>query len=100
MVTMGDGETRNVLEGLTAANAFLSGTVLLNGHKTKLSFGTAAYVTQDDNLIGTLTVEKLFGIQQEFDLLTRCCGDITIHFLFTSWSHSALEPSMMVCQGS
>lgn len=71
MVTMGDGETQNVLEGLTgyaepgsltalmgpsgsgkstmldalssrlAANAFLSGTVLLNGHKTKLSFGTA-----------------------------------------------------------
>ena len=71
MVTMGDGETQNVLEGLTgyaepgsltalmgpsgsgkstmldalasrlAANAFLSGTVLLNGHKTKLSFGAA-----------------------------------------------------------
>ncbi|XP_009110383.1 ABC transporter G family member 11 [Brassica rapa] len=88
MVTMGDGETQNVLEVLTgyaepgtltalmgpsgsgkstmldalssrlAANAFLSGTVLLNGHKTKLSFGTAAYVTQDDNLIGTLTVRE------------------------------------------
>ncbi|KFK42295.1 hypothetical protein AALP_AA2G237200 [Arabis alpina] len=88
MVTMGDGETQNVLEGLTgyaepgsltalmgpsgsgkstmldalasrlAANAFLSGTVLLNGRKTKLSFGTAAYVTQDDNLIGTLTVRE------------------------------------------
>uniref|UniRef100_M4EAY5 ABC transporter domain-containing protein n=1 Tax=Brassica campestris TaxID=3711 RepID=M4EAY5_BRACM len=88
MFTMGDGETQNVLEGLTgyaepgtltalmgpsgsgkstmldalasrlAANAFLSGTVLLNGRKTKLSFGTAAYVTQDDNLIGTLTVRE------------------------------------------
>lgn len=71
MVTLGSGETQNVLEGLTgyaepgtftalmgpsgsgkstlldalssrlAANAFLSGTVLLNGRKTKLSFGTA-----------------------------------------------------------
>ncbi|KAI4341557.1 hypothetical protein MLD38_026269 [Melastoma candidum] len=43
------------LSGRLAANAFLSGDVLLNGRKTKLSFGAAAYVTQDDNLIGTLT---------------------------------------------
>ncbi|CAN1282212.1 ABC transporter G family member 11 [Linum perenne] len=88
MVTLGSGETHNVLEGLTgyaepgtltalmgpsgsgkstlldalssrlASNAFLSGSILLNGRKTKLSFGTAAYVTQDDNLIGTLTVRE------------------------------------------
>ncbi|KAE9600161.1 putative sulfate-transporting ATPase [Lupinus albus] len=88
MVTLSNGETQNVLEGLTgyaepgtftalmgpsgsgkstlldalssrlAANAFLSGTILLNGRKAKLSFGTAAYVTQDDNLIGTLTVRE------------------------------------------
>ncbi|KAF7813386.1 ABC transporter G family member 11 [Senna tora] len=88
MVTLSNGETQNVLEGLTgyaepgtftalmgpsgsgkstlldalssrlAANAFLSGSILLNGRKAKLSFGTAAYVTQDDNLIGTLTVRE------------------------------------------
>ncbi|KAK4283280.1 hypothetical protein QN277_000247 [Acacia crassicarpa] len=88
MVTLGNGDTQNVLEGLTgyaepgtftalmgpsgsgkstlldalssrlAANAFLSGSILLNGRKAKLSFGTAAYVTQDDNLIGTLTVRE------------------------------------------
>ncbi|KAE8678344.1 ABC transporter G family member 11 [Hibiscus syriacus] len=88
MVTLSNGNTQRVLEGLTgyaepgtltalmgpsgsgkstlldalsgrlAANAFLSGTILLNGRKTKLSFGTAAYVTQDDNLIGTLTVRE------------------------------------------
>ncbi|XP_061342942.1 ABC transporter G family member 11-like [Gastrolobium bilobum] len=88
MVTLSNGETQNVLEGLTgyaepgtftalmgpsgsgkstlldalssrlAANAFLSGTILLNGRKAKLSFGTAAYVTQDDTLIGTLTVRE------------------------------------------
>ncbi|XP_047325659.1 ABC transporter G family member 11 isoform X2 [Impatiens glandulifera] len=87
-VSLSNGETQNVLEGLTgyaepgsftalmgpsgsgkstlldalsgrlAANAFLSGTILLNGRKTKLSFGAAAYVTQDDNLIGTLTVRE------------------------------------------
>ncbi|XP_004302267.1 PREDICTED: ABC transporter G family member 11 [Fragaria vesca subsp. vesca] len=88
MVTLSNGETQTVLEGLTgyaepgsftalmgpsgsgkstlldalssrlASNAFLSGSVLLNGRKRKLSFGTAAYVTQDDNLIGTLTVKE------------------------------------------
>lgn len=70
-VTLSNGETHRVLEGLTgyaepgtltalmgpsgsgkstlldalasrlATNAFLSGTILLNGRKTKLSFGTA-----------------------------------------------------------
>lgn len=74
MVTLSNGETHNVLEGLTgyaepgtltalmgpsgsgkstlldalssrlASNAFLSGTILLNGHKTKLSFGTAVSI--------------------------------------------------------
>uniref|UniRef100_A0A7N0U4N8 ABC transporter domain-containing protein n=1 Tax=Kalanchoe fedtschenkoi TaxID=63787 RepID=A0A7N0U4N8_KALFE len=88
VVTLGQGESQTVLDGLTgfaepgsltaimgpsgsgkstlldalagrlAANAFLSGSILLNGRKTKLSFGTAAYVTQDDNLIGTLTVRE------------------------------------------
>ncbi|KAL6132742.1 hypothetical protein ACLB2K_064981 [Fragaria x ananassa] len=88
MVTLSNGETQTVLEGSTgyaepgsftalmgpsgsgkstlldalssrlASNAFLSGSVLLNGRKRKLSFGTAAYVTQDDNLIGTLTVKE------------------------------------------
>ncbi|KAF5745509.1 putative ATP-binding cassette transporter [Tripterygium wilfordii] len=91
MVTLSNGETRKVLEGLTryaepgtltalmgpsgsgkstlldalsgrlAANAFLSGTILLNCLKTKLSFGTAAYVTQDDNLIGTLTIREMIS---------------------------------------
>uniref|UniRef100_A0ACD5TP00 Uncharacterized protein n=1 Tax=Avena sativa TaxID=4498 RepID=A0ACD5TP00_AVESA len=87
-VALGSGETQTVLEALTGyaepgtitalmgpsgsgkstlldalagrlvANAFLSGTVLLNGRKANLSFGAAAYVTQDDNLIGTLTVRE------------------------------------------
>lgn len=73
-VTLSNGETQNVLEGLTgyaepgsftalmgpsgsgkstlldalssrlAANAFLSGSILLNGRKTKLSFGTAVSI--------------------------------------------------------
>ncbi|KAL6962766.1 ABC transporter G member 11 [Sarracenia purpurea var. burkii] len=98
MVTLSNGETQNVLEGLTgyaepgsitalmgpsgsgkstlldalssrlAANAFLSGTILLNGRKTKLSFGAAAYVTQDDNLIGTLTVRETISYSAQLRL--------------------------------
>ncbi|KAF3618484.1 ABC transporter G family member 11 [Capsicum annuum] len=95
MVTLNYGDTRNVLQGLTgyaepgtftalmapsgsgkstlldtlsgrlASNAILSGKVLLNGRKAKLSFGTAAYVTQDDTLIGTLTVwEMIYYLAQ------------------------------------
>ncbi|PHU15521.1 ABC transporter G family member 11, partial [Capsicum chinense] len=95
MVTLNYGDTRNVLQGLTgygepgtftalmapsgsgkstlldtlsgrlASNAILSGKVLLNGRKAKLSFGTAAYVTQDDPLIGTLTVwEMIYYLAQ------------------------------------
>ncbi|KAF6994573.1 hypothetical protein CFC21_011243 [Triticum aestivum] len=48
----------DALAGRLAANAFLSGTILLNGRKANLSFGAVAYVTQDDNLIGTLTVRE------------------------------------------
>ncbi|MBA0738465.1 hypothetical protein Gogos_011814 [Gossypium gossypioides] len=98
MVTLSNGATQKVLEGLTgyaepgtltalmgpsgsgkstlldalssrlAANAFLSGTILLNGRKTKLSFGTAAYVTQDDNLIGTLTVRETISYSAQLRL--------------------------------
>ncbi|KAK4479237.1 hypothetical protein RD792_014748 [Penstemon davidsonii] len=101
MVTLGNGDTQNVLENLSgyaepgsftalmgpsgsgkstlldalsgrlAANAFLSGTILLNGRKAKLSFGTAAYVTQDDNLIGTLTVRETISYSARLRLPDR-----------------------------
>ncbi|KAK1404245.1 White-brown complex protein 11 [Heracleum sosnowskyi] len=60
MVTLSNGKS-TLLDSLAsrlAANAFLSGNIYLNGRKQKLSYGTAAYVTQDDNLIGTLTVRE------------------------------------------
>lgn len=101
MVTLSNGGTQNVLEKLSgyaepgsftalmgpsgsgkstlldalagrlAANAFLSGTVLLNGRKANLSFGTAAYVTQDDNLIGTLTVRETISYSARLRLPDR-----------------------------
>ncbi|KAL8457276.1 hypothetical protein ACS0TY_035210 [Phlomoides rotata] len=101
MVTLSNGDTQNVLEKLSgyaepgsftalmgpsgsgkstlldalsgrlAANAFLSGAILLNGRKAKLSFGTAAYVTQDDNLIGTLTVRETISYSARLRLPDR-----------------------------
>ncbi|KAG5602498.1 hypothetical protein H5410_033868 [Solanum commersonii] len=101
MVTLNNGDTRNVLEGLTgyaepgtftalmgpsgagkstlldalsgrlASNAILSGKILLNGRKAKLSFGIAAYVTQDDTLIGTLTVRETIYYSAQLRLPDR-----------------------------
>ncbi|XP_073059182.1 ABC transporter G family member 11-like [Primulina eburnea] len=61
----------DALSGRLAANAFMSGTILLNGRKANLSFGTAAYVTQDDNLIGTLTVRETISYSARLRLPDR-----------------------------
>ncbi|EPS70703.1 hypothetical protein M569_04057, partial [Genlisea aurea] len=64
----------DALAGRLAANAFLSGSVILNGRKTNLSFGTAAYVTQDDTLIGTLTVRETISYSARLRLPDRMPG--------------------------
>ncbi len=46
------------LAGRLPRSAALAGTVRLNGHITKISYGKAAYVTQDDVLLGALTVRE------------------------------------------
>lgn len=48
----------DTLAGRLATNTTQTGIVLLNGRKRKLCYGAAAYVTQEDNLIGTLTVRE------------------------------------------
>ncbi|MED6135402.1 ABC transporter G member 15 [Stylosanthes scabra] len=44
--------------GRVARNVILSGNVLLNGKKRRLDYGGVAYVTQEDILLGTLTVRE------------------------------------------
>ncbi|XP_024962477.1 ABC transporter G family member 15-like [Cynara cardunculus var. scolymus] len=39
-------------------NVVMTGDILLNGEKKKLSYGAVAYVTQEDVLMGTLTVRE------------------------------------------
>lgn len=46
------------LAGRLSTNAIMSGNVLLNGKKRRLDYGVVAYVTQEDVLLGTLTVRE------------------------------------------
>ncbi|KAH7277192.1 hypothetical protein KP509_39G038400 [Ceratopteris richardii] len=48
----------DALAGRLAKNAAVSGEILVNGRRRKLSYGSVAYVTQEDTLIGTLTVRE------------------------------------------
>lgn len=48
----------DVLAGRISPNLSRTGQILLNGHESNLSYGVAAYVKQDDLLIGTLTVRE------------------------------------------
>nr|GLL43345.1 ABC transporter G family member 15-like [Ipomoea trifida] len=46
------------LAGRLSTNLVMTGNVILNGRKTKLNNGAVAYVTQEDLLMGTLTVRE------------------------------------------
>ncbi|KAL3653352.1 ABC transporter G member 12 [Castilleja foliolosa] len=46
------------LAGRLSGNVVMSGDVLLNGKKIKLHYGVVAYVTQEDVMLGTLTVRE------------------------------------------
>ncbi|XP_010544179.1 PREDICTED: ABC transporter G family member 12 [Tarenaya hassleriana] len=46
------------LAGRLARNVIMTGNLLLNGKKARLNYGLVAYVTQEDILLGTLTVRE------------------------------------------
>lgn len=46
------------LAGRLSSNVVMTGNILLNGKKQRLNYGTIAYVTQEDVLLGTLTVRE------------------------------------------
>ncbi|KAL1220905.1 ABC transporter G family member 12 [Cardamine amara subsp. amara] len=46
------------LAGRLARNVIMTGNLLLNGKKARLDYGLIAYVTQEDVLMGTLTVRE------------------------------------------
>ncbi|XP_019171626.1 PREDICTED: ABC transporter G family member 11-like isoform X3 [Ipomoea nil] len=45
-----------------------SGDILINGRKQTLAYGTSAYVTQDDNLISSLTVREAVYFSAQLQL--------------------------------
>ncbi|KAL4592178.1 hypothetical protein LXL04_005164 [Taraxacum kok-saghyz] len=48
----------DALAGRLSKNVVMAGDILLNGEKKKLTYGAVAYVTQEDILMGTLTVRE------------------------------------------
>ena len=60
MGSSGSGKTTllDALGGRLHKGATLEGAVLVNGRPTRLAYGGAAYVTQDDCLLGTLSVRE------------------------------------------
>ncbi|XP_061359630.1 ABC transporter G family member 15-like [Gastrolobium bilobum] len=48
----------DALAGRLSGNVIMSGNVFLNGKKGRLDRGVVAYVTQEDTLLGTLTVRE------------------------------------------
>ncbi|XP_077241693.1 ABC transporter G family member 15-like [Tasmannia lanceolata] len=46
------------LAGRLASNVVLTGKILLNGKKRRLDYGVVAYVTQENTMLGTLTVKE------------------------------------------
>ncbi|KAK6164115.1 hypothetical protein DH2020_000979 [Rehmannia glutinosa] len=48
----------DALAGRLSRNIVMTGNILLNGKKQRLDYGVVAYVTQEDVLLGTLTVRE------------------------------------------
>ncbi|PNT56633.2 hypothetical protein POPTR_001G255900v4 [Populus trichocarpa] len=48
----------DALAGRLSGNVLMTGNVLLNGKKRRLDYGGGAYVTQENTLLGTLTVRE------------------------------------------
>ncbi|GAA0172791.1 hypothetical protein Leryth_009618 [Lithospermum erythrorhizon] len=58
------------LAGRLSSNVVMTGNVLLNGQKARLSYGVVAYVTQEDVLLGTLTVRETIAYSAHLRLPT------------------------------
>ncbi|XP_057956183.1 ABC transporter G family member 15-like [Malania oleifera] len=59
------------LAGRLSGNAIMTGKVLLNGRKRRLDYGAVAYVTQEDILLGTLTIRETIAYSAKLRLPTN-----------------------------
>ncbi|XP_014494304.1 ABC transporter G family member 15-like [Vigna radiata var. radiata] len=60
----------DALAGRLSKNVVMTGNVLLNGKKKSLGYGGVAYVTQEDVLLGTLTVKETVSYSAHLRLPT------------------------------
>ncbi|CAM0909338.1 unnamed protein product [Alopecurus aequalis] len=58
----------DALAGRLGSNISQKGDILINGRRQKLSYGTSAYVTQDDVLMTTLTVRETVHYSAQLQL--------------------------------
>nr|GMD24487.1 ABC transporter G family member 15-like [Ipomoea batatas]GME18250.1 ABC transporter G family member 15-like [Ipomoea batatas] len=59
------------LAGRLSRNLAMTGNILLNGRKRKLNYGAVAYVTQEDVLMGTLTIRETLTYSAQLRLPTN-----------------------------
>ncbi|BBN02381.1 ATP-binding cassette, subfamily G (WHITE), member 2 [Marchantia polymorpha subsp. ruderalis] len=97
----------DTLAGRLTKQAQYEGEIMLNGRKEQLSFGTAAYVAQDDVLLGTLTVleilhysaqlrfHKSIEEQERKDLIKAAATDVglldCLHTIIGNWHKRGLS---------
>ncbi|KAL6505385.1 ABC transporter G member 15 [Orobanche gracilis] len=60
----------DALAGRLSRNIVMTGNILLNGKKRRLDYGVVAYVTQEDVLLGTLTVRETLTFSAHLRLPT------------------------------
>ncbi|KAM3219743.1 ABC transporter G family member 1 [Capsicum annuum] len=58
----------DTIAGRLGSSTRQSGEILINGRKQTLAYGTSAYVTQEDTLMATLTVEETVYYSAELQL--------------------------------
>ncbi|KAL3653351.1 ABC transporter G member 15 [Castilleja foliolosa] len=58
----------DALAGRLSRNIVMTGNILLNGQKRRLDYGVIAYVTQEDVLLGTLTVRETLSFSAHLRL--------------------------------
>uniref|UniRef100_A0A5B6ZC68 Putative ABC-2 type transporter family protein isoform 1 n=1 Tax=Davidia involucrata TaxID=16924 RepID=A0A5B6ZC68_DAVIN len=63
------------LAGRLSGNVVVTGDVLLNGRKRRFDYGFSAYVTQEDVLLGTLTVKETITYSANLRLPSKMTKD-------------------------